>query len=384
MKKKLALILLVILLALLFGGCWNYRGLDEMVIVAGIAIDKNPITGNYMFSFEIVDVSTPIKEEGPKPVIVESEGKTFFDAVRNAKKRVVSKLYFGHAQVVILSEDVARNENLNEIIDWFLRDAEVRETLCVVVSQEETAGAVLGAGGLGTAITASEVHEIIEDDHKITSSTAHIELYKIFNILHCEGQCLSLAAVHLADNDGEKVVEVNGIAVFKNGTLQGYLSPEESKYFLFVTDEIEGGLFAYSSTGGQDEDVTLEISENKTKQSYTMSEDGVLTMSVEIKTTVYLAEINEAFDALDSQRVAMLEEMAGAALEEKIMEVVGKVRNNYGADIFGFGGTIYRSNPKLWEELKGDWTKWFKAMNVEVKAQVHIANSAFLKDTVKR
>ncbi len=49
-----------------------------MVIVAGIAIDKNPITGNHMFSFEIVDCSTPIKEEGPKPVIVESEGKTFF------------------------------------------------------------------------------------------------------------------------------------------------------------------------------------------------------------------------------------------------------------------------------------------------------------------
>ncbi len=232
---------------------------------------------------------------------------------------MVSKLYFGHAQVVILSEDVARNENLNEIIDWF-RGTPKCGRRYASWSPRRDGGGSAGSRRSGTAITASEVHEIIQDDHEITSSTAHIELYKIFNILHREGQCLSLAAVHLADNDEEKVVEINGIAVFENGTLQGYLSPEESKYFLFVTDEIEGGLFAYSSTGGQDEDVTLEISENKTKQSYTMSEDGgVLTMSVEIKATVYLAEINEACDALDSQKIAMLEEMAGAELEEKIV-----------------------------------------------------------------
>ena len=48
--------------------------------------------------------------------------------------------------------------------------------------------------------------------------------------------------------------EANGIAVFKKDKLLGYLSSEETKYFLMATDEVKGGLLTFSSAGmGPDE-----------------------------------------------------------------------------------------------------------------------------------
>ena len=38
--KRIVLLWLVCSLTLTMCGCWNYRGLNELVIVSGIAIDK--------------------------------------------------------------------------------------------------------------------------------------------------------------------------------------------------------------------------------------------------------------------------------------------------------------------------------------------------------
>jgi spore germination protein KC len=72
------------------------RGLNELSIVSGVAIDKTLRTATNMLSFEVVDLTKPTKETTLSAILLESEGKTLFDAARNAKKKVVNKLYFGH------------------------------------------------------------------------------------------------------------------------------------------------------------------------------------------------------------------------------------------------------------------------------------------------
>jgi spore germination protein KC len=46
---------LIIITAALLGGCWNYRGLDDMSIASGLAIDRDTASGLYHLSFEYVD-----------------------------------------------------------------------------------------------------------------------------------------------------------------------------------------------------------------------------------------------------------------------------------------------------------------------------------------
>ena len=148
MIKKCVCLILALLFALPAAGCWSYRGLDEMTIVSGIALDKDKETGNYLLSFEFVDLSGSVKENGPESKIIESEGKTIFEAVRNAKKKLRNKLYFGHAQMLIINQDIAKEEDIGSIMDWFMRDGEVRETINMAISREQTAQDIFNAVGI--------------------------------------------------------------------------------------------------------------------------------------------------------------------------------------------------------------------------------------------
>ena len=341
MKKRAVVAVLIMISAALMGGCWNYRGLNEMSITTGVAIDRDPGSDLYHLSFEYVDLSGPVKEQGIKAGLIESYGTTLFDAVRNVKKRIVNKVYLGHMELVILGNEVARSIDISSLIDLFLRDAECRETMCVAVSREPTARDLLSIEGIGQPMVAYEIHKIIEEDQEITSSTAFEQIYQIYDILNSEGIELTLPAFHNTINDGEPASEADGIAVFKGERLAGYLTPEESKYFLFATDKVEGGVITCSSTGEGPEDTTLEISENHTKVSFRYR-DGQLTMKVETETKAYLNEIDEPSDALDPSQIEMVEASAARKVMQGIAGVIQRVRTDYGSDIFGFGNTIYK------------------------------------------
>lgn len=377
MVKKCVCLILALLLALPTAGCWSYRGLDEMTIVAGVAIDKDTETGSYLVSFEFVDLSGSAKDKGPVGSIIESEGRTIFEAVRNAKKKVRNKLYFGHTQMLIVSQDVAREEDIGRIMDWFMRDGEVRETIYMAVSQEQTAQDILNSEGIDQAILSIKLQKILETDNKITLSTLETELYNAFETINTPGKDLALAALRNVQNSGETTCEANGIAVFKDRRLVGFLTPEESRYYLFCMDSVKGGVLTFSSTGDGGDDVTLEISESKTKRSVE-EQDGRASVRVEVKAHVYLDELMTPNVELDEEKIMEMEELASERLRKEIAGVIEKVQSEYGADIFGFGDLIYKTNFRLWEQLKYSWDSMFRTLEVKVETDVHIINTAAL------
>ena len=133
MRRAAALVIVCLLPALALSGCWSYRSLSDISIVTGLGVDKDPATGDYKISAEVVDLTKSIKEGGPGAKLVEARGKTIFGAVRDAKRKLLNRLYFGNVQVVVLSEEVARDVGIRNVADWLLHDAEIRETLNMLV-----------------------------------------------------------------------------------------------------------------------------------------------------------------------------------------------------------------------------------------------------------
>ena len=179
MMKKAVCVLLALLISFSMTGCWNYRGLNEMTLVAGVAVDK--VGEKYYLTFEIIDLTSPTKEGGIKAKLIESEGNSIFEAVRNAKKRAANRLYFGNTQIVILSREIVSQDGVESLINWFLRDAEVRETAELVVSQEETAKMILAQEEEKDQVVSYEIIRIIEEDENLTGSTVRVPLYEVFN-----------------------------------------------------------------------------------------------------------------------------------------------------------------------------------------------------------
>ncbi len=143
-KKRMLLFALPVFCVVFLSGCWNYRELNTMTIVAGIAIDRVADNKGYHLTFEVLDIAEASGEKSTSvsSLLIETDGLTIFDACRNALQRSDSKLYFGACKTVIISEDLAR-EGITPLLDWFRRDAEARSTMDVYISSEETAADIL-------------------------------------------------------------------------------------------------------------------------------------------------------------------------------------------------------------------------------------------------
>ena len=383
MHKKVLLLMLAALQVFLLSGCWNYKGLNELAIVSGVTVDIEKDTGEYILGYEVIDMTKDIKTSGLKAILIESKGKTIFDAARNAKKRLEKKLYFGNALMVAVSEEIVKTGHLMHIMDWFLRDAELRETAHIVVAQTPMASDLLKIQGVNNAIVAFEIENIVADDNTVTSSLNAPMLYQAYNIMHSKGNNLTLPAFHVVNNDGEPIAEANGVAIFKGETMVGFLSPEESKYLLFTNGQVQGGILTLSSTGGMEHDVSLEISKSSADRSFSV-ENGQLYVKVNIQVAVSLAEAAMKIDALNEDQITSLEAMAGAAVKERTEAVIAKLQTEYHSDIFGFGSMIHQRNPALWKQISDNWNDgYFPNLKISVHAKVSIVNSAHLKKSTK-
>lgn len=380
MYKRAIMILIIFSLSLLTTGCWNYVGLNDMTVISGIAIDK--IDDDYKLSFEIYNLQETTTGEPIKSEIIETTGKTIFDAVRNAKKKISNKLYFSDAKVIIISQDIAKEDGINNVLDWFFRDPEIRETIGLVISQEETASAFFKVDGLTNTIVSNDIKNIIEKDQAITSSTEMKQLYKVFDILNNEGESLVLPAIRLIENNDENVCEVNGIAVFKEDKLVDYLSSEETKYYLLAKGLLKGGIITINTKLNNDEEsqkISLEVKSSNSSQEYTSLEENNLTIKVSTSTDVTLSECADKDKKLKEENIVELEKKSASLIKRNIEKVIKKIQNNFDTDILGYGKKIYQKYPKKWTEIQDDYEEMFKNITVEVESKVKIYNTGFIK-----
>lgn len=381
MRKKMLITMSIFLMILLNTGCWNYIGLNDMTVVAGIAIDKSG--KDYLLSFEIYDLQNTAQGEPIKSEIVQSKGKTIFEAVRNAKKRTSNKMYFSEAKILIVSEKIAKEEGINSISNWFIRDPEIRETLKLVVSQEKTALALLKTKGLTSSILSADLNNIVKKDQSITGTSISNPLYKIFDILNSKVISLSLPAIHLVKNNGTKVCEINGIAVFKKDKLVGYLSSEDTEYYLLAKGALKKGIITINTKIKSDDkdsqNISFEIKKSSTSQKYISTDVNDLKVKISTSMEVTLGEFKDQEEKLSEKDINKLENEAARTIKKRIEKVIRIIQEYYNSDIIGYGDILYRNNPKVWKKVKEKFDNKFKYINTDVECKVEIFNTGFTK-----
>lgn len=376
MIKRLFTIILIVILCTLLSGCWNYHGLNESSIVAGVAIDRNMDNQNYLLTIEIFDLSG--KEGVSKSQIIETEGETIYEAIRNAKKRLAKKLYFSDMQLMVISNQIAKEEGVQSLLDWFIRNEKPRETFSVIISQEKTAKEILTANAVDHKVIAEEIERILDRDNKVTASTKNIDVYKVVNALAKNNAAFVLPAVHCVQNQDKNVVEVNGAAIFKADRLRGYLSPEETRYYLFAVDEIKGGILTFPLNEKEQDTLSFEVFKNKTKKSYAYDGNN-LKVCLDIKTTVAIGENGNAIDLSKKENIDKIKIVATTVFSDRLRTLIEKVDKEYDCDVFEFGKMSKRKSLIAWEQLDEEWDEYPQNIEVEIRPEFQIINTGLIK-----
>jgi spore germination protein KC len=377
---KISLLYSLIFLNLIFiSGCWNYREIDQLAVVAGAAIDKQD--DKYLVTGEIVN-TTGGKEAKVSPKVVTGIGDTIFDAIRNMIKISGKPLYWAHSEILIISEEIAR-EGVVEVIDLFTRDPETRMSSNLLISKAKTAKEILEQQSITTEIQSSEINRMLMSQ-KLLSKAPVIAVYQFVDTLLNNTRSAVIPAVGITENQ-DKSDELFGTAVFKKDKLSGFLNGEDTKYFLFAIDKVRGGLLIHKEKlDGSDVKVSLEIfAEDTYTKIKPVYSNGKLTMKLDVFVNVSIGELEGSKNYMNEHERKKLIKVAEKSLEDNIKRVIKKVQNEYGSDIFGFGRIVQDERPGVWRKMEKDWEEIYKDLDVKVKAEIKIKNSSLLLKPIK-
>lgn len=383
--RRVVCILLAIVHLSLMCGCWDYMDVEDVALGMGIAIDKTS-DGNYLMTVEIATPSSGGGEEGGslKSMRITEEGETLFDCMRNMAKKLERKVYYPHSQVVIVSEQVAR-EGIERIMDMLARSLELRLTLFLMVSKEQTAREIFETKNLMTQLRSLSIADMLYNNRESLSKAPSLHLYDVIDDACTEGKCIVLPAIEIVTDGGSTTAELAGTAVFHKEKLVGYLNDEESKALLFGLNRIKGGLLIVQvdTPTSKKPNVSLEIVKSSTTTKPVL-QDNQLSIKIDINLEVELAENQSGMDFSNEYNEDKLIRIAQSTLERNIEQVVKKSQQDYGADIFGFGESVHLDMPQIWNKIGLFWfERYFKTLPVEVSSKIEIRNKGLLRKNLK-
>ncbi|QNU65972.1 Ger(x)C family spore germination protein [Ruminiclostridium herbifermentans] len=376
-KFIILLVLIIVINSILSCGCWNYKDIENSLLVTGFAIDKSEREGKYLVTVEVLDFEMSGKEAKQTTKFIELKGKTIFDAIRNAINLGGKKLYWPHANIAIISEQIAR-EGITPIIDFIYRDSEIRSELNLVISKENTAREVLMQDMLISQTSSDCIHNMIHGQ-KIAGKFHNIMTYQLLSyIVSVDG---ILPAIELKENLGKKTAQLTSTAIFKSDKLVGYFDEEESQAQLLILDKIMGGVITINEDNSTTSEIALEIFKSKTKVKPRYI-DNKLTIDIDVKIEAAIAENATNENYMSGKNFLKLKEDAEKKVKESIENVIKKSQLEYNADVVGFALEVQRDLPKLWRQVENNWDYTFKNIESNVNVSIQIINSGFTKKSI--
>ena len=373
MKKKIAVLLLAVVQLFLLSGCRNYVEIDEQINVSGMAFDVGREGKRLHLSVEIVTVGKGEKSQFESHVM-EAEGDTVFEAVRQLMDVSSKKLYFGHCKLMVIGESLARS-GIRELLDLPLRDHELRTTMDVVVARGCSGRDILVTKGLTTTIVSYRICDLLKTCEKFDGYAGKDKEYQVYDTLETQGLEIAVPALERTQIDGEDVARLCGEGAFSGDRLVGWLTEKQAAQLSMLRGEYKTGLMTFESADSPFYHTSFEIYKAKTDTKLSRAPDGTVTAEVRVKLRVKIGEVQSKTDFLDRAQTEKTAYALEKNVEHDLNHIADLAQHSYRCDIIGIGKRLKETDPAAWKALGPDWKTNFLKVRFRIRAEVVIISS---------
>lgn len=374
-----AIIFIIFICPIILCGCWNYREIDTLAIVAGMAIDKNVVTNKYIITTEIITTQSQGGLSTLNSKIYTAEGDSVFSAVRNTIDKTGLKLFWSGAKVVILSKSVAC-EGVIPAIDWTNRSSDVRADMWVLISKGNTAAEILKTKSSFNQITSYYIDEAMQTGRTLSKYTDS-RLWSVVDAISSEGKAQAVTTIENTLHDGNIEPTIGGCAIFKGDKLVGYLDDNETKYMLMIKNKTKEGLINLKDVSGSGTGITLEIDENKTKLT-PIYNNGTASMLIDIYPDVTIQEVEGSKDFMKEDNLKILQSEAQKRIKYQVQQLITKLQKDYDSDVLGFGEIFKEEKPKVAENYKKNGEDIFENLKTVINVHLNISGTGRTTDPI--
>jgi len=373
MKKKIAVLLLAAVQLFLLSGCWNYVELDEQINVSGIALDVGREGKRLHLSVEIVTVGKSEQSQFESHVM-EAEGDTVFEAIRQLMDISTKKLYFGHCKLIVIGESLARS-GIRELLDLPLRNHELRTTMNVVVARGCSGRDILVTKGLTTTIVSYRICDLLKTCEKFSGCAGTDKHYQVYDTLETQGLELTIPALERTQIDGEDMARLCGEGVFSGDRLVGWLTEKQAAQISLLRGEYKTGLMTIESADSPFYNTSFEVFKAKTNTKLSRAPDGTVTAEVRVKLRVNVGEAQSKTDFHDRAQTEKTAYALEKNIEHDLNHIADLAQHSYRSDIIGIGKRLKETDPAAWKVLGPDWKTNFSKVRFRIRAEVVIISS---------
>ncbi|AFH61824.1 Ger(x)C family spore germination protein [Paenibacillus caseinilyticus] len=373
---------LVLIMPLALTGCWDRIEIDQRGFVVGVGIDRSTAktvtrqtsggTDKYAGTYQIVVPS------GLKQGNTQSGGgsKAYFNltASENSMHSLTGKLstktsrapYFEHLKLIIISAEVARGKEFADILDFFLRDNEMRRNVKIMVS-DGRAEDVLNVKPLSENMPVNYIESASKNKRKSNFMLPVTRIGDLHEyLLTQESYTVQKISSY---RDG---ISLTGAALFDGETnrLLGFLTGEETQGLNFLKQEVEGGIVETEMYGNT---VDLEVERAKRQIKVDWPPGGKPVFSVYIQVEGSLGKSFAKLDLTNSPTLTDIEAKLGAKVTDTCTKLLAVLQKKYGRDAVGLGSHLRENHYRQWTAIQNNWEKGDKLFReVEVRVQTDV------------
>ncbi|MGE1166117.1 Ger(x)C family spore germination protein [Peribacillus simplex] len=405
MNRKRLVLLLMLICTTFTSGCWDKKELNEMAIVSAVGVDKNK-DGKLVATFQIINpsnVAGALQGGGgtnPPISIYRASGDNILEMDSVASTKISRDMYFAHANLIVIGEEIAKEEGINAIFDAFERSPEFRATTRIVIARGVKARNIVETLTSIDKVTAEKIIRTIESTEKQQGGSVNINLQEVIKNLVSTGKEPIISGFTVNGQKGKEDkmentqssdIQANpiaaGIGVFKEGKLVDWLDGDKAIGSMWVLDRIEHTNLNIDWEDKKDA-VTYQVIRQKTNVSVKM-ENGKPKVFIKVRAEGDIREVNVPLNLTDTHVLIDIEKKLAKKLKKEMEDAVVRAQKNK-SDIFGFGEIMHENHPKEWKKIEKNWDDVsFPKLEVDVQAETFIRrtglrNKPFLSNLKKK
>lgn len=351
--NKILKIALLLLITLLFTGCQNYQEINNYAIVSGISIDKSNNDKNmYTVGIQIMNAKKDEESDNSLITFYKSDGNTIFEALQKIMLDSPKELYLGHNEVVVISEELLKEKDPLNYLDYFMRHSKVEKDSFVMIAKDDKAYEILKIITPLETIPSRNLKATLSVSDKFSGTLTIVTIDEFISDLEAKGIEATLPSVSITGKkaDGDKMDNIKSsdpeaklkfetLGYFKDNKLKGYLSQNESLGFNFLSDTPHQ---TYVNTKCDSKNyASILVEKSKLKEKFYFKEKNPKAkITIEIEAS--LLEYNCKADFVSDEKVIKkLEKKAATKIKNVLKNTVDKLYKKEKTDVLKYGAKFY-------------------------------------------
>ncbi len=371
--RRASIIFLAIILAIFaFNDEEIYKkDIRNRLVIQGIGIDIEK-DNSYKVTLQAIDTnsSAAASSDGasqPPLQVYTVKGDSIYAAIKTVTESEGKTPLYSQNRIIILGKSITE-ENMDNVIDFFVRDVENSSSVYVAAA-EKTAAEILQTKNGNEYVSARNLKNSI-DSYEYDARIFATSLYELINRYNSASKDFAMPLLSVKEQNGEKNVEISGTAVFSNTKYREKISKDDTIYLNIINNEVHNTALSYSMEDNTR--ISLNVVKSKTKRTVSLR-NGKPIFKIMVTMNADISEISGGVgNAMQNSDIEEFKKRGEEYVEKQIKNVISTLHNRYESDASGLARLLYICEQDFYRENEKKIDEVMKNSIYEVECEINI------------